>query len=61
VRERLLGRSDYPLHLIILEIAGTIAGPSAWLRSRMRVRRLGRSRPYEPVRSTAQRADVMLS
>jgi GT2 family glycosyltransferase len=61
VRERLLGRSDYPLHLVILEIAGTIAGPSAWLRSLMRVRRLGRSRPYEPVQSTAPREDVMVS
>ena len=43
VRTRLLRRSAYPLSLVALEIAGSIAGPVAWLRSRRRVERLGRS------------------
>ena len=46
---RVRGGSDYPLSLVALEIAGTIAGPFAWWRARRRVRRLGRSVPYVPV------------
>jgi GT2 family glycosyltransferase len=39
--ERLRGRSDYPLSLLAIEIAGTLAGPAAWWRSRRRAKRLG--------------------
>jgi GT2 family glycosyltransferase len=39
--ERLRGRSDYPLDLILTEIAGTLAGPWALWQARRRVRRLG--------------------
>ncbi len=46
VVRRLLGRSEYPLWLILVEIAGNIAGPLGLLRSRMRVQREGRSEPY---------------
>jgi GT2 family glycosyltransferase len=38
---RLRGWSDYPLSLIVVEIAGTLAGPFALWRARRRVRRLG--------------------
>jgi GT2 family glycosyltransferase len=48
-KERLLGRSDYPLSLILLEIAGNLAGPWSLWRARRRVRRAGRSLPYIPV------------
>jgi GT2 family glycosyltransferase len=40
---RLLGRSDYPLSLILLEAAGNLAGPWALWQSRRRVRREGKS------------------
>lgn len=39
----MLGWSDYPLGLIMLEIAGNLAGPWALWRSRRRVAREGRS------------------
>jgi hypothetical protein len=39
--ERVRGRSEYPLALILTEIAGTLAGPWALWRARRRVRRLG--------------------
>ena len=38
---RLRGWSDYPLSLILVEIAGSLAGPWALWRARRRVRRLG--------------------
>ena len=38
---RLRGWSDYPVSLILLEIAGTLAGPFALWQARRRVRRLG--------------------
>jgi hypothetical protein len=38
---RLRGRSDYSLRLLLVEIAGTLAGPWALWRARRRVRRLG--------------------
>ena len=38
---RLRGWSDYPFSLILVEIAGTLAGPFALWRARRRVRRLG--------------------
>jgi GT2 family glycosyltransferase len=40
---RLLGRSQYPLSLILLEAAGNLAGPWALWKSRQRVSREGRS------------------
>jgi O-antigen biosynthesis protein len=46
---RFLGRGDYPMSLILLEIAGNLAGPYAVFKSRRRVRRLGASEPYIPV------------
>lgn len=45
-KARILGRSDYPGSLIFVEIAGSLAGPLALLRSRLRVRQKGRSEPY---------------
>lgn len=38
---RLRGRSDYPVSLVLVEIAGSLAGPWALWRARRRVRRLG--------------------
>jgi GT2 family glycosyltransferase len=52
----LLGRSVYPLPLILLEIAGILAGPWAFWQSRRMVKRYGRSRPYIP---PAQRAATL--
>jgi hypothetical protein len=49
IRSRLRGDSPYPLSLVALEVAGTVAAPLAWWRARRRVRRLGRSVPYVPV------------
>jgi len=46
---RLLGKSDYPLSLLALEIAGNLAGPWSLWRSRRRIRCDGRSDPYLPV------------
>jgi O-antigen biosynthesis protein len=48
IRARLFGGSDYPLSLIWLEIAGSLAGPWALWRSRRRVKREGHSEPYVP-------------
>jgi GT2 family glycosyltransferase len=39
--ERLRGRSEYPLSLILLEVAGSLAGPWALWQARRRVRRFG--------------------
>jgi len=47
---RLLGRSDYPLTLILTEVVGNLAGPWALWQSRRRVRREGRSKPVNAVR-----------
>jgi GT2 family glycosyltransferase len=47
--ERFCGRSTYPVSLILVEIAGRLAGPWALWRSRQRVKREGRSTPYVPV------------
>jgi len=41
-----LGRSDYPLSLILLEVWGNLAGPWSLWRSRLRVKREGRSNFY---------------
>lgn len=47
---RILGRSSYPLSLILLEAAGNLAGPWALWKSRRRVWREGRSGPVGPPR-----------
>jgi O-antigen biosynthesis protein len=54
VKDRLRGRADYPVSLILLEVAGSLVGPWALWRSRRGVKRKGRSAPYVPV---AQRSD----
>lgn len=54
VQDRLLGRGDYPVSLILLEVAGSLVGPWALWRSRRCVKREGRSTPYVPI---AQRSD----
>lgn len=43
IYQRLRGRSNYPISLILLEIWGNMVGPFALWRSRRRVRREGRS------------------
>jgi GT2 family glycosyltransferase len=53
----LLGQSHYPLSLILLEIAGNLAGPWSLWRSRQRVKREGRSIPYVPVH---ERVDTLM-
>jgi O-antigen biosynthesis protein len=54
VKDRLLGRGDYPVSLILLEVAGSLVGPWALWRSRRCVKREGRSAPYVPI---AQRSN----
>ena len=44
--ERLRGDGDYPIRLILTEVAGNLAGPWALWRARRQVRRLGRSLSY---------------
>ena len=46
VKNRLIGRSIYPLNLILMEILGNLVGPWALWRSRSRVKREGVSDPY---------------
>lgn len=46
--ERMRGRSEYPLSLILIEIAGSLAGPWALWQSRRRVRRFGPSARPKP-------------
>jgi GT2 family glycosyltransferase len=53
VWHRLRRRSDYPLSLVLLEIAGNLAGPFALWRSRRRVRRLGAVESTFPERTDA--------
>jgi O-antigen biosynthesis protein len=62
----LRGWSEYPLSFIALEMAGNVAGPWALLRSRRRVKRLGRTifRPRaaattRQAESTRDTADVL--
>jgi GT2 family glycosyltransferase len=57
VKERLLGRSEYPVSLILLEVAGNLAGPWSLWRSRRRVRRLGYRTGATPV---TRRAETVL-
>jgi O-antigen biosynthesis protein len=40
--------NTYPLSLLLLELAGNLAGPWALWQSRRRVKREGRSEPYTP-------------
>jgi O-antigen biosynthesis protein len=40
-----VGRNDFPLNLILVEIAGNLIGPFALLLSWLKVKRLGRSQP----------------
>jgi GT2 family glycosyltransferase len=42
--QRILGRSEYPLSLLLLEVAGNLAGPWGLWKSRQRVQREGLSR-----------------
>jgi len=46
LKEYMLGRSDYPPFLVGLELLGNLAGSWSLWRSRLRVRREGRSEPY---------------
>jgi O-antigen biosynthesis protein len=46
VRARLRDKHEYPLRLVALEVAGTLAGPFALWRSCRRVARAGRCQPY---------------
>lgn len=46
---KLRGWSDYPISLILLEMAGNLAGPWSLWQSYRRVKREGRSNPYIPV------------
>ncbi|MGB5769837.1 MAG: glycosyltransferase, partial [Crocosphaera sp.] len=43
IKERLLRRSEYPISLILLEIAGNLAGPWSLWQSHLRVKREGHS------------------
>ncbi|MGB7441931.1 MAG: glycosyltransferase [Coleofasciculaceae cyanobacterium] len=49
IRERLKGKTDYPLPLQWLEIRGHLAGPWSLWRSHIRVQNEGHSSPYVPV------------
>ena len=49
IQARLRGWSNYPIALILLEIAGNLAGPWSLWQSYQRVKREGRSQPYIPV------------
>ena len=62
IKQRLRGRSVYPVSLIMLEILGSMVGPWALWKSRRRVRREGRSGPYVPVaqRSSADIANSVV-
>jgi GT2 family glycosyltransferase len=53
--ERLRRRSEYPIGLILTEIAGNLAGPFALWRARRIVRRLGRSAACVPPAACAAR------
>lgn len=56
IKARLTGQNDYPLWLILIEIAGNLAGPWSLWRSRWRVSQQGQSQPYIPL---AQRPTVV--
>lgn len=48
---RAIGRSDYPIVLILIEIVGNTFGPMALLFSWLKVKHLGKSEPYEMITS----------
>jgi GT2 family glycosyltransferase len=50
IKQWVRGRRNYPLSLIVTEIAGHVVGPFALWRSRRRVKREGRSDPYSPTK-----------
>jgi GT2 family glycosyltransferase len=52
IADRVRGRTEYPLSLIALEIAGNLAGPWALWRSLRRVRSLGPGQRLQPPRET---------
>ena len=54
----LRGWSDYPIGLILLEIAGNLAGPWSLWQSYRRVKREGRSNAYIPVSQRQNKAIV---
>ena len=56
IKEYLLGRSDYPISLIFLEIRGNLAGPWSLWRSRVRVRKEGHSAPFRSRDKTSRSA-----
>ncbi|MDQ7786431.1 MAG: glycosyltransferase [Thermodesulfovibrionales bacterium] len=49
LKQWLVGKRTYPLSLTLIEVIGNFVGPFALLRSSLRVRRIGCSRPYIPV------------
>jgi hypothetical protein len=59
VRARIRDRDEYPLRLVALEIAGTLAGPFALWRSCRHVARVGHSRAYIPPANRTIRGDVV--
>lgn len=59
VWNRVSSRSTYPLSLVALEIWGNFIGPLALLRSRLRVRRWGRSEAVGHVTAAVQANDVL--
>ncbi|PSB67914.1 hypothetical protein C7B61_03620, partial [filamentous cyanobacterium CCP1] len=60
IKERLEHRSTHPIPLILVEIAGNLAGFwSLWL-SHQRVKRLGRSTPYIPVHQRPTVSEALL-
>lgn len=54
IKARLLRQINYPITLILLEIAGNLAGPWSLWRSHQRVKREGRSSPYISVQKRPQ-------
>jgi O-antigen biosynthesis protein len=47
IYDRLRRRSNYPIRLVLVEMAGNLMGPWALWRSWRRVKRQGRSQPYD--------------
>jgi glycosyltransferase involved in cell wall biosynthesis len=47
LKQSIIGRSDYPVSMIFLEIAGNFAGPLSLLRSWLKVKKQGRSASYK--------------
>ncbi|MEO6327690.1 MAG: glycosyltransferase family 2 protein [Ginsengibacter sp.] len=61
IKKSLMGKSNYPVSMILLEIAGNFAGPWALLRSWFRVKKQGRSAPYNgPAGKTSAKSKNLL-